>query len=93
MVNDLYDSESDATQSKPPADMGDMEGGPTGLLPKDFFVGKEPTPGSICSVQIVKVYDDQVEVKYISHDQEEGAEGPEDMGQSEPASDDSDLMG
>lgn len=43
----------------------------TGLLPTSFFQGKDLQPGSRCEVEIARVHDDQVEVKYVSHSQDE----------------------
>lgn len=39
----------------------------TGLLPKTFFGSKPLTPGTKCSVEIVKAYEDEVQVRYIPH--------------------------
>ncbi len=62
MADDYMDEDAETTGS--PED----EGAPTGLLSKSFFMGKEKQPGDICSIEVVKVYDDQVEVKYIAHE-------------------------
>lgn len=47
----------------------------TALLPKTFFGDKPLEPGTECKVKIEHVYDDEVEVSYVPHDQEEAAEG------------------
>ena len=44
----------------------------TGLLPKGFFQGKDLSPGNRCEIEIVKAYDDQVEVKYVPHQKDKG---------------------
>lgn len=43
----------------------------TALLPKSLFGDKELEPGKQCKVEIVAVYDDEVEVKYVPHDDSE----------------------
>jgi hypothetical protein len=63
---------SDGPDSPPTTDAGEKtesndEGEQTGLLPKSFFGSKELTPGKQCKVEIVKTYDDEVQVKYIAH--------------------------
>lgn len=49
----------------------------TALLPIAFFQGKELKPGTTCSVKIESVHDDQCEVSYVAHDQEESKETPD----------------
>lgn len=44
----------------------------TALLPKASFMGKDLKPGTRCEFEIVRVHDDEVEVKYVPH--EESAE-------------------
>jgi hypothetical protein len=39
----------------------------TGLLPKSFFGDKELKPGNRCTVEIVRCYEDECEVKYVKH--------------------------
>lgn len=41
------------------------ETGKTGLLPKDFFQSDELEPGVRCEIEVVRVFDDQVEVKWL----------------------------
>ncbi len=50
----------------------------TGLLPKSFFEGKELTPGTVCKVKIERVLDDEVEISYVPHDDEESEPAPDD---------------
>jgi Zn-finger nucleic acid-binding protein len=45
------------------------------VLPKSFFGDKELEPGSRCEVEIVRVNEDDVEVKYVPHS--EGEENDE----------------
>jgi hypothetical protein len=68
---DLYDEEMEG--SNPRSESGEDEG-TTGLLPVGFFKDKSPQPGDICSVEVVKIYDDQVEVRYVSHGEDESME-------------------
>lgn len=54
----------------------------TALLPIAFFQGKDLKPGGICSVKIESVRDDQCEVSYVPHQEEEKQEeyaAPNDM--------------
>ena len=39
----------------------------TALLPKAVFAGKDIEPGTRCEVEVVRVHDDEVEVKYVPH--------------------------
>ena len=52
------------------------EDGETALLPKSFFEGQELKPGQQYYVEIVRSYEDEVEVKYPHKIKEEG-EGEE----------------
>ena len=72
---DLY---SDSAPAEAPVEEAETEseGGSTAVLPKDFFQGKELTPGTVCSVKIERVHDSQVEVSYVPHEAEEEAEAP-----------------
>lgn len=42
----------------------------TALLPKDFFGDKELKPGNQCTIEIVRSYEDEVEVRYVKHEDE-----------------------
>ena len=67
--NDLY---SDSDPASAPAETGTgEEGGSTSVLPVDFFQGKVLEPGARCEVEVVRVHDDAVEVKYIPHEETE----------------------
>ena len=56
----------------PDAESAEAEGeGRTAILPKDVFMGKPLEPGTRCEIEIVKVHDGEVEVKYIPHGEEE----------------------
>jgi hypothetical protein len=50
---------------------GDGEGREqeTALLPKSIFGQKDVTPGSECKFRVVHVYNDEVEVEYVAHDE------------------------
>lgn len=88
-IMDMYDEATDSTQATPPKE---DSGAPTGLLSKDFFMGKEPKPGDICSVKVEKIYDDQVEVSYIPHDGSSDTDQASEGTESGPETD-SDMMG
>lgn len=63
-----------AAESEPTDDVTE-----TATLPKSFFGDKEKKPGDRCEVEVVRLYDDEVEVKYIPHaDKEESEEGGHD---------------
>lgn len=49
----------------------------TALLPKSFFEGKELKPGNRCMIEIVRPYEDEVEVRYVKHGSKE-EESPND---------------
>lgn len=60
-VEETEVSETEESESK-----ADSAGTP-GLLPKDFFHGKELKPGTVCEVKVERVMDGQVEISYVSH--------------------------
>lgn len=86
---DLY-SDGGATDAAAP-EQREADGATTGLLAKDFFQGKDPKPGDKCEVEVVKVYDDQVEVRYSrkSDDDEEASVVEEEL---ESPSGDSEMI-
>lgn len=55
--------EEPAAEEQPKAENGDQ----TALLPKAIFMGKDLEPGKRCEVEVVRVHDGEVEVKYIPH--------------------------
>jgi hypothetical protein len=75
----------DEEEAAPPRADGDMGGegdehmeeGNTSVLPKSFFEGKELEPGTQCKVEIVAVHGDDVEVKYVPHEDNEEEDGTE----------------
>lgn len=61
-------AEAPETEESPAEESKERESGEeTALLPKSLFSGKDIEPGSKCEVEIVHVYDDEVEVKYVPH--------------------------
>lgn len=81
---DYYDDdESEDMGRGAPSD--DESTGQTGLLPKSFFGDKPLDPGTICSVEIVKAYDDQVEVRYVPHDESDEPIEEEAIAEEAPA--------
>lgn len=44
---------------------GEYESDKTALLPKSFFGDKDLEPGKTCKVEVVHIYEDEVEVKYV----------------------------
>lgn len=59
---------------------------PTGVLPKSILAGKKFKPGDEVVLEIVRIHDDEIEVKYASEKgKEEESEAP-DGREPEPAS-------
>src|SRR5262245_32454072 len=50
-------------------------GSETSLLPKAFFGDKPLEVGTECKVRIEHVYDDEVEVSYVPHEEEDESGG------------------
>jgi len=73
-MEDDYMSEGMEGGAPAEAEPTDKEGARTALLPIDFFQGKTLEPGSVCSVRIEEVLEDQVSVTYVPHEEEEAAE-------------------
>lgn len=63
------DDDTDASPDKPKED----DAGNTALLPKDFFEGKDIKPGQQYYVEVVRLYENEVEVKYPHEVKEERA--------------------
>lgn len=81
--DDLYDVDPRATPEKSEGEEAKAE---TALLPKSFFQGKELEIGSRCEVEIERVLDEEVEVRYVEHDK-----AKEPIEAAEPASEDESL--
>ena len=64
----------------------------TGVLPKDFFQGKDLKPGTECKVRIEQVMDDEVAVTYVPHSTEDEGAG-EEAASPEPGDSDADTGG
>lgn len=60
-VEETETTETEETESK--ADSAETPG----LLPKDFFHGKELKPGTVCEVKVERILDGQVEISYVPH--------------------------
>lgn len=75
-TDSMYDSEGDEPEvvDSPEEESKENESGEdTALLPKSLFAGKDIEPGSKCEVEVVHVYGDEVEVKYVKHKQDPAA--------------------
>ncbi len=58
------------------SERSDTEMGETTLVPKSMFPSdKQPEPGSICSFKVVALHDNEAEIVYVPHEEEEKAEG------------------
>lgn len=70
MADSMYE-EAEVSETVPtpeqPESKENETGEETALLPKSLFSGKDIEPGSKCEVEIVHVYEDEVEVKYVPH--------------------------
>jgi hypothetical protein len=73
MADEYYEDEASASDPSPEMEEGEDETPEveTALLPKSIFEDKELKPGNKCEFEIVSVFDDEVEVKYVKHDKEE----------------------
>src|SRR5260370_32100415 len=72
------DGERDGAEKEHPKD---EESGETALLPKSFFEGQEIKPGEQYYVEIVREYEDEVEIRYphkIKGEEGEDKESPDD---------------
>lgn len=79
---DLYsDSAAPASDAEaaPAGDTEESDGATTAVLPLSFF-DEGVQPGDTCTVTVVRVHDDQVEVKY-----DKSAESEESYGEGEEA--------
>src|SRR5258705_2354652 len=65
------DGERDGAEKEHPKDEESHE---TALLPKSFFEGQEIKPGQQYYVEIVREYEDEVEVKYTHKEKDETEE-------------------
>jgi hypothetical protein len=84
MADSMYDSDESEKPAAPEEhESKEQESGEeTALLPKSFFAGKDIEPGSKCEVEVVHVYQDEVEVRYVKHDKKKDSDAKED---SEPS--------
>jgi hypothetical protein len=76
MPQDYFDDASQGTSDNSPgAEPMRKADDSTALLPKNFFPNPEDKkPGDRCEIEVVRVHDDEVAVKYVQHDEEENAE-------------------
>lgn len=70
--NDLYDDGEEATPAPRKSDKDAPE--TTALLPKSFFQGKDLDIGKQCKVEIVRLLDSEVEVRYVRHEDKDKEE-------------------
>ena len=75
MEDDDYMSDTPETAEQPVQEKTEPKNDErTALLPLSFFEGKEVTPGTVCKVRVERVHEDQAEVTYLPHSEEEGSE-------------------
>ncbi len=74
--SDMSDNSTTATpeNSDPMAkeDNADEESQETALVPLSFFGDKTPEVGHECTVKVVHVYDDEIEIEYMDEEAGEG---------------------
>lgn len=71
MAEDYFsDAEGDDSQSS----SSEAAKPKTALLPLSFFEQKELEPGKVCKIKVESVQDDQVEVSYVRHVEDESEE-------------------
>lgn len=74
MASDYYSPSEDESSTAPEGDAAETTPGDdspesnTALLPKSFFKDKELEVGKECKVRIEHVFEDEVEVSYVEHD-------------------------
>lgn len=70
--------------SAEPKDESEQPAEQTALLPKSIFPGGEaPEPGSVCEFEVVRSYENEVEVKYSTEEEPETSP-PERMPETSP---------
>lgn len=84
------DAEGAADPGGSPKEESSETDSATSLLPTSFFGGKAVEPGYRCEVEVVRVHDDQVEVKTCS---ESSGESEPTLTKSESAPMPDDMMG
>lgn len=67
-MDEDYEAADESDSSEAPEKAREEES-ETALLPKSLFGDKDLKPGSRCSIEVVAVYDDEVEVKYVKHEE------------------------
>lgn len=66
MAEDLYGDSGGGNPAPEQSEEKTDQDGPTAVLPKDILMGKSFKPGEEIVLQIVRLNDDSVEVKYAS---------------------------
>lgn len=78
----LYDDAPESVAAPAPdAAEPKEESGPTALVPKTLFAGKEAKPGDVFDFEVVAVHEGEVEIKYSTGSgghQESAPDGVED---------------
>jgi hypothetical protein len=77
-MRDYYNDEATASQPPPTDQATDKadDSGATALVPRDFLGEGGKQPGDRCEIEVVRVFDDQVEVKYVEHTEDSPVEEP-----------------
>ena len=71
------DAEVESTET-PTTDSPETEGEETTLVPKSFFAGADKKPGDRCEVEVVRSFEDEVQIRYVKHDESPEDEEPSD---------------
>lgn len=68
---------SEAPTPEPQAEEESSKGDKTALVPLSFFGNKDVEPGKTCTVKVERVYEDQVEVSYVPHSEDDDGGAPD----------------
>jgi hypothetical protein len=69
-----YPGAEDDSSDQEQSDTTEKDESQTALLPKSFFGSKDLKPGHKCTVEIVRLFEDEAEVKYLPESKEESGE-------------------
>lgn len=64
---------SEEKKESPEQEKSETDETKTGLLPIEFFQGKELKPGDTCTVKVESIEQDQVQVSYVSESETESS--------------------
>jgi hypothetical protein len=76
MPEEMYGESDDAAPAPPPGDKPpgppkEKSSGKTAVVPIDIFPGGPPEPGDVCEFEAIAVHGQEVELRYVEHNEEE----------------------